>query len=211
MAVMDALQGWPIVARRWRVWLSVCLLVMAGGSSLWRALQEPSVGFRFAMNPVGPVTAESTRGGASLAGVTEISVGRARQVVTAALLTETAGVINLYAEQERFYADHRNIWEMLQQARETGGEVRLWHAGGWVVAHAAPKTWAELGPRFWFPWAVGLLCFSVGLAVWWFSPRRSVAWWFLVASAGYAYVMLTTATVGSRLLTQNIHGWQAMQ
>jgi signal transduction histidine kinase len=33
----------------------------------------------------------------------------------------------------------------------------------------------------------------------------------LVASAGYAYVMLTTATVGSRLLTQNIHGWQAMQ
>jgi hypothetical protein len=125
--------------------------------------------------------------------------------ITPLLLTESAGILNTYADQNRFFAQHAALWEVLAHP-----QVHIAWAGGTVSANPEPRTLAELGLRFWFPWGVALLSMSVGLAVWVFRPGDASARWYMLASLGYAFGMLCTAGWGSRLLTQPPWGWQAL-
>lgn len=212
----------PLVISRWRFALAVGLLVLGAWYGLFRALQEPSLGWRFSQAEDGSVQALPTRaGGVALAGVLALQAaekaasgtagGAAGETATApsALLPiqplhviESTGIHNAYADHNRFFDSHRRIWVLLQ-----GGPVVVVHSAGKTEVRPRPRGLDELGLRFWFPWVVALLSLSVGLVLWVYRPRDFAARCFLVSSAGYAFGMLSTAAWGSRLLTQEPSWW----
>ena len=196
----------PVQGRAWRLWLSVALIVLVGFASLWRALQEPSTGYRFSVDGQGHVRAAALTGaGVGLQEVRAISAGGHRVAIDPAMLTESGGIINRYQDQQRFYAAHRELAQVLAT-----GLVGIEHAQGVTQATVTGKPLEALGLRFWFPWFVGLLSLSVGLGLWMHSPRRGAAWCYLLSSAGYAFIMLMIAPSSSRLLTQPPLAWQEL-
>ncbi len=208
---MSRLVGWIkglIVGpnRTPRLWLACLLIAACGLVSLWRTLDEPSLGLRFAVAADGSLQARPDGPRAPiLQNVTQLSGGGLTQTLSAGLLIESAGIHNDYSEHSRFFEGHRTLWRILQS-----DTVQLTHAGGVLALQPDPKSLDELGPRFWFPWLVGLLSLSVGLALWVYRPREGAAWCYLLASVGYAFGMLCTATWGSRLLTQPPALWPAL-
>ena len=195
---------------RWRIGLAVLILAVAGWASLTRALQEPSMGWQFDLNPTDQIRATSSRGsdrglGETLDGVTALRSGQLHVVLHPELLVESGGMINRFADQGRFYADQKLIWQMLQ-----GKTVEIEHHQGIVLARIEAKRLGELGLRFWFPWLIGLLSLSVGLGIWLYSPQRRAARYFLMSSASYAFAMLIVAPTGSRLITQDPDIWRQL-
>jgi signal transduction histidine kinase len=208
---MSRLVGWIkglIVGpnRAPRLWLASLLIAACGLGGLWRTLDEPSLGLRFGVAADGTLQARPDGPRAPiLQNVTLLSGGGLTQALTPQLLIESAGIHNDYSEHNRFFEGHRALWRILQS-----DTVQLTHDGGVLALQPAPKSLGELGPRFWFPWLVGLLSLSVGLALWVYRPREGAAWCYLLASAGYAFGMMCTATWGSRLLTQPPALWPAL-
>lgn len=170
--------------------------------SLVRALQEPSTGWRFVLNgetvDALPLDADKPK----LHRVQALQVPGLKVPITPLAMVESAGILYTYAEQRQFFDQHAALWDVLAQP-----EVYIAHAGGLQAARPDLRQLAELGARFWFPWAVGLLSMSVGLAVWVFRPGDAPARWYMLASLGYAFGMLCTASWGSRLLTQSPWAW----
>lgn len=195
--------GWKL--RPWRLWLAGGLILLAALLTLARALTESSLGFRFAMEGPHIVARPLPGGGTVLQQVTALRASGEEVAMEPDLLVESGGIINRYADQHRFYAQHARLWRLLQQP-----QVEIVHAGGVRTVAPEPKQVLELGLRFWYPWLVGLLCMSVGLGLWVYSPQRNAAWCFLASSMGFAYIMLLLAPGSSRLLTQAPTGWQAM-
>lgn len=207
---MGFLGGWinaVIVGpnRTARLWLASLLIAACGVAAMYRALQEPSLGWRFTASPQGQVLALPTTEPAALQGVTALSADGASVALTPGLLIESAGIHNDYAVQNRFFEQHRRIWQLLQAPL-----VQVHHAAGVAQVAPHPRGIGELGPRFWFPWIVGLLSLSVGLAIWVYRPADAASLCYLVASGGYAFGMLCTADWGSRLLTQPPWGWSGL-
>ena len=197
----------PWTIRRWRFAVASLLLVLAAAYGLFRALQEPSLGWRFSQAPDGSVQAVPTRaGGVALNGVRALqpAAGGAMAPVPLSSLDviESTGIHNDYADHNRFFESHRHIWALLQ-----AGPVLVVHSGGTTTMQPRARGLDELGMRFWFPWVVALLSLSVGLLLWVYRPRDFAARCFLVSSAGYAFGMLSTAAWGSRLLTQEPTWW----
>lgn len=191
---------------RWRFWAASLLIALFALLGLLRALQEPSLGWRFVATARGIEALPLVRGQPVLQGVQALSAPPAQRVVlTPDLLIESAGILNHYAQQAHFFAEHALLWRVLAQP-----VVTIEHAGGHTLAHPEPRDLTELGVRFWFPWGVGLLSMSVGLAVWVFRPGDVSARWYMLASLGYGFGMLCTAGWGSRLLTQSPQGWPAL-
>lgn len=190
---------------RWRFWAASLLIVLFALLGLVRSLQEPSLGWRFVLRGDQVDALPLVRDKPVLQGVQALSAGGVRVPLTPLLLTESAGILNRYADQDLFFAGHAALWQVLAQP-----QVRIEHAGGVEMAAPAPRELAELGPRFWFPWAVALLSMSVGLAVWVFRPCDASARWYMLASLGYAFGMLCTAGWGGRLLTQPPALWREL-
>ncbi len=200
----------PLVIRRWRFVMAAVVLVLAAAYGLFRALQEPSLGWRFTQVEDGSVQALPTRAGsATLNGVVALQATTGTASDPVALLPlhviESTGIHNAYADHNRFFASHQRFWALLQ-----GGPVAVVHSGGKTEAQPRPRGLDELGLRFWFPWLVALLSLSVGLALWVYRPRDFAARCFLISSAGYAFGMLSTAAWGSRLLTQEPAWWSLL-
>jgi signal transduction histidine kinase len=193
--------------RTLRLWIAFLAIAVFGLASLYRSLAEPSLGWRFTVGTEGQVTAVPA--GLSrqppLQGVGLLSAGTVNVPLDASLVIESAGIHNDYDVHNRFFAEHRRLWEVLHAP-----EVTVHHASGAATVAARPRGIDELGLRFWFPWLVGLLSLSVGLAIWVYRPRSSASLCYLVASSGYAFGMLCTASWGSRLLTQPPQGWAAL-
>jgi signal transduction histidine kinase len=204
-------QGWAKEAivgsnRSARLWLASALIVAVAASALYRALVEPSLGWRFVAVQSAGVAAEPVRPARTpLSGVTAIEGNGSRVDLTAALLIESAAFHNEFKEHNAFFDEHRRLWQVLQAS-----EVRVHHGAGVDVVAPAQRGLGELGPRFWFPWLVALLSLSVGLGIWVYQPRGSATACYLAASMGYSLAMLGAATWGSRLLTQSPRGWQAL-
>lgn len=204
--------SWRTQAPGWRLWLATAIIAAGAFASLARALQEPSTGWRFGTGPDGHVVAQPVREGLpALDQVTALSsrnqpsgpqAGTTSVALGALHVIESAGIHNAYTDHNQFFEDHRRIWAVLH-----GHDVVIHHAGGQTRADVQPRGLDELGLRFWFPWAVGLLSLSVGLALWAYRPRDLAARCFLASSAGYAFGMLCTAAWGSRLLTQSPDFW----
>ncbi|MBI5277485.1 MAG: hypothetical protein HY854_13600 [Burkholderiales bacterium] len=189
---------------RW--WIAATLIVLGGLLALYRSLLEPSLGWRFVSAPGGSVRAEPVRAGlAPLAQVRELEAGGQRIALTPLLTIESAGMHNTFAVQNEFFDRHEKLWAMLHEP-----EVRIHHAGGITEAVPGHREIGELGLRFWFPWVVALLSVSVGLGMWIFQPLGSATLCYLVASGGYAFGMLCTASWGSRLLSQPPWGWSEL-
>lgn len=190
---------------RWRFGLAALVIAVFALLGLVRALQEPSLGWRFVVegSEVNALPLDAAR--PALRNVSALYAQGLQVPVTPMLLTESAGILNEYAEQNRFFAEHALLWEVLGRP-----VVRIAHADGTTEANPEMRELAELGVRFWFPWGVALLSLSVGLAVWVFRPGDASARWYMLASLGYAFGMLCTAGWGSRLLTQPPWGWQAL-
>lgn len=195
--------GWKL--QPWRLWLAGGLILLAALLTLVRALQEPSLGHRFVLEGGEIVARPVPPGGPPLKGIISLQAGTLQVTLDPDLLVESGGIINRYADQHRFYAQHERLWRLLQQP-----QVDIVHAGGVLSVAPEPKQVLELGLRFWYPWLVGLLCMSVGLGLWVYSPQRNAAWCFLASSMGFAYIMLLLAPGSSRLLTQAPTGWQGM-
>jgi signal transduction histidine kinase len=189
---------------RW--WLAAVLIVLGGLAPLYRSLLEPSLGWRFVTGPGGTVVGEPVRPGlAPLAAVRAIEGGGERVDLGPLLTIESAGMHNSFDEENEFFDRHRELWNILRASA-----VRIHHAAGATDAIPQPRTIRELGLRFWLPWMVALLSLSVGLAMWIFQPRGSAAQCYLVASGGYGFGMLCTASWGSRLLSQPPFGWMEL-
>ncbi len=209
--------GWPRWGLRARVGAASLLIGIFALIGLGRALLEPSTGWRFSLTPDGRVQATATDGSArvlpdvrALSGVP--GDGR-RVVLTPDVMVEASGLLNLYAQQDEFHAQHRVLWGLLQQPT-----VLIETAQGVERATIQAKRLGELGFYFWLPWVLGLLSMSIGLAVWVYRPlgrladstltqRDRAPAWYAVASICYAYFMLMTAGSSSRLLTQWPTGW----
>lgn len=192
--------------RRWRVWVASLLIAACGATTLYRSLLEPSLGWRFVAGPQQSVQAQPARAGLPpLAGVTRLEAEGESVAITPDLVIESAGIHNTYEAHNAFFAEHRRIWRLLQAPA-----VRVVHAQGVAEAAPQPRGLGELGLRFWFPWLVALLSLSVGLAIWVYQPRGSATLCFLLASGGYSFGMLCTASWGSRLLSQPPQGWAAL-
>ncbi len=189
----------------WRLWAASLLIALFALGGLARALQEPSLGYRF-VSVDGRIEAlPLSSGRARLTDVKALSASSERVQITSALLTESAGVLNRYDEQKVFFAQHARLWGVLGKP-----QVAIEHAGGMQAVRVAGRDFSELGLRFWFPWAVGLLSMSVGLGVWVFRPGDASARWYMLASLGYAFGMVCIAGWGSRLLTQSPDGWPGL-
>ncbi len=170
---------------------------------LVRALMEPSLGWRFVVqgDQVNALPLNATK--PLLRGVSALYAQGMHVPITPMLLTESAGILNEYAVQNRFFAEHALLWAVLENP-----VVRIAHADGTTEASPEMRELAQLGLRFWFPWGVALLSMSVGLAAWVFRQGDAPARWYMLASLGYGFGMLCTAGWGSRLLTQPPWGWQ---
>ncbi len=189
---------------RVRLLLAAFCILLTGALALARALQEPSIGLRLELQRSGEVLAVPTNAEAPvLAGVSRVKSAQGEAAVTRDMVVETAGVLNLYADQDRFYAAHEKLWHVL-----SAPQVEVEHAAGVASFDVRPKQLGELGLRFLVPWIAGLLALSIGLGVWVYSPSRSDVWCYLAASAGYAFTMMNLATTGSRLITQSPWLWQ---
>jgi signal transduction histidine kinase len=199
---------------RLRLCLAVLVLLLIGAMGLWRALSEPSTGYRFVGSPQDGVTAVPTRAHLlPLSGVSALQVVAPdgavhRLALSAALVAETGGLTLYYRDQRTFYREHVALWTWLEQAH--AGRVRLSvaHAGGTTPLAVHGKTWAELGPRFWVPWCTALLALSVGLAVWVYRSVDGAANWYALSSLAYSYWMVVLAGTSSRLLTQEALSFQ---
>ena len=187
-----------------RLWVAFLVIAVFGMAALYRALSEPSLGWRFTTGPAGEVLAVPVGSSSlpALQAVASLSAGAVSVALAPDLLIESAGIHNDYAVHNRFFAEQRLLWDVVRAP-----EVRVQHAGGVTTVAPHPRAIDELGLRFWFPWIVALLSLSVGLAIWVYQPRSSASWCYLVASSGYAFGMLCTATWGSRLLTQPPQAW----
>ncbi len=195
--------------RTWRLALASVLLALCAVGSLYRALSEPSLGWRFTAGSNGEVVAQATESASPprLRGVARISATTSSAEKMAVDLTpqiviESAGIHNDYETQDAFFAAQQQLWRIVHSPA-----VEIEHEGGITTATPHARGIDELGPRFWFPWVVALLSLSVGLAIWVYRPASSASWCYLVASAGYAFGMLCTSTWGARLLTQPPQGW----
>ncbi|MDP3619182.1 MAG: ATP-binding protein [Ramlibacter sp.] len=192
-----------------RLWFASILIAAAAICALYRALQEPSLGWRFMAGPNAEVVAVPVGGGhpedpapVALKGVRSLSASGVSVDLTPTLLIESAGIHNEYAVHNHFFAEHRRLWEVVRSP-----QVSIHHAAGVTTVAPEARGIDELGMRFWFPWLVGLLSLSVGLAIWVYQPLSSASWCYAIASAGYAFGMLCTSTWGSRLLTQPPQAW----
>ena len=175
--------------RRWRWWLASLLIVAAGLASLYRSLQEPSLGWRFVSVAGGEVVGLPMRPNLpELEGVVALTGGGLRVPLQPMLVIESAGILNDFSEQNQFFTAHRWLWRVLDAP-----EVRIEHADGVTSVAPQPRTLSELGLRFWFPWVVALLSLSVGLAIWVYQPTGAATWCYLTSSTGYAFGMLCTA------------------
>ncbi|MBC7602392.1 MAG: hypothetical protein H7255_06985 [Ramlibacter sp.] len=190
--------------RTGRLAIASVLLALCAVASLYRALAEPSLGWRFTTASSGEVVGLPMGSPVhpQLYGVTRILAGELGVAITPDVVIESAGIHNDYVAQDEFFAAQRTLWEIVHAPL-----VQVQHAGG--ITQVAPHARGinELGMRFWFPWAVALLSLSVGLAIWVYRPASSASWCYLAASAGYAFGMLCTSTWGSRLLTQPPQFW----
>ena len=199
---------------RLRLCLAVLVLLLIGAMGLWRALSEPSTGYRFVGSPQDGVTAVPTRAHLPpLSGVSALQVATPdgavhRLELSALLVAESGGLTLYYRDQRTFYREHVGLWTWLEQAH--AGRVRLSvaHAGGTTPLVVHGKTWAELGPRFWVPWCTALLALSVGLAVWVYRSVDGAANWYALSSLAYSYWMVVLAGTSSRLLTQEAGSFQ---
>jgi signal transduction histidine kinase len=202
---MSALRD-PIVAQgglRARAWGAGVLITVLALLALGRGLLEPSLGWQFRAAPEGQALAISTRAEVEqVMVVSALTAGGNTLKLTPDLLVEASGLLHLYAEQDRFHADHALLWGMLQQP-----SVVLHTSEGTVTAAPQPKRLNELSFHFWLPWGLGLLSLSIGLAVWVYRPKDNAARWYAVASLAYTYFMLLTACTSSRLLTQPPTAW----
>ncbi len=186
--------------------LAAGLLVLLALLALWRAMTEPSLGWRFSLDEHGGVQAAQTTGARVLSGVRALVDRQGdRALLAPTAVLESAGQHNDYADHDLFFDHHRALWRLLQAS-----EVGIEHAQGveWVVPRA--KHVRELGIRFWYPWLICLLALSVGLMVWVHRPGDAAARWYALAALGYAIGMLCTAGWGSRLLTQDPRGWPSL-
>ncbi|WP_374669386.1 sensor histidine kinase [Ramlibacter sp.] len=192
--------------RRLRVWIATLVIALSGVAALYRSLLEPSLGWRFVQGPQDTVRAMPLRPGLPVLGeVMALEAGGESVALNADLVIESAGIHNAYAAHNAFFAEHQRIWRLLEAP-----VVRIRHDAGVIDAVPQPRAVAELGLRFWFPWLVALLSLSVGLAIWVYQPRGSATLCYLLASGGYAFGMLCTASWGSRLLTQPPQAWAAL-
>lgn len=203
-----------LVAVRLRLCVAVVLLLVVGGLGLWRALAEPSTGYRFVWSAQEGVAAVASLGSAPpLAGVTALRATTPdgtvqRLALPAALMAETGGLTLYYRDQRFFYEQHVVLWTWLAQARAGGVSLSVEHAGGITPVTVHSKTLTELGPRFWVPWCAALLALSVGLAVWVYRAVDGAANWYALASLAYSYWMVVVAGTSSRLLTQEAVSFQ---
>lgn len=186
--------------------LASILIVAFALLALWRAMLEPSLGWRFSLDEGGRPQATQVRGEAVLTGVRAlIAEDGLRAPISPLALVESAGQHNDYSDHRIFFDEHRALWQILHQTR-----VGIEHDRGVEWAQPQGKDLLELGLRFWYPWLVSLLALSVGLMVWAHRPDDPAAWWYAAAALGYASGMLCTAGWGSRLLTQDPWLWPAL-
>ena len=203
-----------LLAVRLRLCVAVVLLLVVGGLGLWRALAEPSTGYRFVWSAQEGVAAVASLGSAPpLAGVTALRATTPdgtvqRLALPAALMAETGGLTLYYRDQQFFYEQHVVLWTWLAQARAGGVSLSVEHAAGITPVTVHSKTLTELGPRFWVPWCAALLALSVGLAVWVYRAVDGAANWYALASLAYSYWMVVVAGTSSRLLTQEAVSFQ---
>ena len=197
-------------------WAVLWLLILAL-LGLARALSEPSIGHRLAwVEGKGVVAWPGDDRSQGLQGVTAVWVhhasGRSERLpLDARVMAETGGLALYYREQGHFYAEHARFWEALRAAREGVAWLQLEHAQGLKTLAVRPKRLSELGPRFWVPWAVGLLALSVGMAVWVYRSVDGAAVWYALASLAYAFWMaVVVAPTSARLWTQHAASFQAL-
>ncbi|MDO9203303.1 MAG: ATP-binding protein, partial [Hydrogenophaga sp.] len=199
---------------RLRLCLAVLVLLLIGAMGLWRALSEPSTGYRFGGSPQNGVTAVPTRphlpplSGVSALRVTTAEGAVHRLALSALLVAETGGLTLYYRDQRIFYNEHVALWTWLVQAHAGRVHLSVEHAGGTTSLVVQGKTWGELGPRFWVSWCTALLALSVGLAVWVYRSVDGAANWYALSSLAYGYWMVVLAGTSSRLLTQEAVSFQ---
>ena len=163
-----------------RAWLLAGLACVVFWTALpvWVALQEPSLGWRFVPDPQGDgVLAYSPQRAVKIASreqaearvlaVRPVGADPAVPVSLDSLwAVEAPSMLKRQEDLDRFFDLQREVWQLLDAARQRGQPVEVLLADGrWVPREVRDRAWNELGWLFWVPLACGVLPFVVGVAV----------------------------------------------
>lgn len=154
--------GWALMAMA--VWVALAVAI---------ALQEPSLGWRFAPDPQGqgllaydPAAAvKVARREDALARVVALRLeGQPALALDSLLGVEAPSMLAQQQDMERFFALQRQVWEGLRQAQAEGRPVHVQlDDGRWMARAVTPRPWNELGWLFWVPLLCGVIPFVVGV------------------------------------------------
>ncbi|WP_374669385.1 sensor histidine kinase [Ramlibacter sp.] len=188
--------------------LAALALAFFAGLSVFTALSEPSVAWRFAPDPQG-------------AGVLVYSPQRAvkvqrREDAEARLVAlrsgdtvipldslgavEAPSMLPRQEDLDRFFTLQRQAWAVLDAARDAGGSVAFQRDDGtWIERPVRDRGWGELGWLYWVPLACGVIPFVVGLGVGRYRWGNAGARFLALASAMAMLSLAEVAVVTGRL------------
>lgn len=161
--------------------LALMVMVFMVAATVFIALQEPSVGWRFAPDPQGqgvlafsptrPLKiSERTQAIEQVIAVRSVPPDASTQgqpLNTLSLVAvEAPSMLPRQEELQQFFDLQQALWRVLEQARQSKQPVELQLADGrWVQAEVHGRLWDELGWLFWVPLLCAVVPFVVGLGI----------------------------------------------
>lgn len=168
------------------------------------ALQEPSLGWRFAPDPQGQGLLAYAPGAAVKVAQREQALmrvvalrkpGSPALALDSLLAVEAPSMLARQEDLERFFVLQAQVWAMLSEAMASGQPLELQlDDGRWVSRPVTGRHWDELGWLFWVPLLCGVIPFVVGVGAavyrW-----RSVGVRFLALASVMALLSLAEVSV----------------
>lgn len=177
----------PTLAGREGRFLALGLVFLAFWSilSVVIALQEPSLGWRFAPDPQGQgvlaydphravKVAERPQAAARLLAIRPAATDLAGRAGSGAgeirleslIAVEAPSMLSRQEDLERFFVLQDRVWALLEGALARAQPVEVQLADGqWITRDVHPRQWDELGWLYWVPLLCGMVPFVVGMGV----------------------------------------------
>lgn len=204
------------IARQWLGALAA-FMVLWVVVSVWTALQEPSLGWRFAPDPQGEGLLAYPPGDAVKVARREDATHRVlafrftpagenaspqQHALHPLVGVEAPSMLSRQDDLDRFFDEQAGLWSFLKKAQHApGSRTDMQTAqGDWLPVSVRERSWSELGWLYWVPLLCGIIPFVVGMGVC-LARWESVGARFLGLASAMALMSLAEiAVVTGRLL-----------
>jgi signal transduction histidine kinase len=169
------------IARQWLGALAA-FMVLWVVVSVWTALQEPSLGWRFAPDPQGEGLLAYPPGDAVKVARREDATHRVlafrftpagenaspqQHALHPLVGVEAPSMLSRQDDLDRFFDEQAGLWSFLKKAQHApGSRTDMQTAqGDWLPVSVRERSWSELGWLYWVPLLCGIIPFVVGMGV----------------------------------------------